>query len=102
MIDRLDIIDALHNVLDPELNMNIVDLGLVYNITLLPQRVTVQISLTYPGCPLGPQIIADIEKKMEEAGIKNVDVQIVWEPAWQTGMIQPDVLDELRFAGRIR
>lgn len=102
MTDRLDIIDKLHDVMDPELDINIVDLGLIYGVAYVGNRVTIQISLTYPGCPLGPQIIADIEKKLEEAGMKNVDVQIVWQPPWQKEMIQPDILEELQFLGRVR
>lgn len=103
MIDRLDIIDKLHDVQDPELDMNIVDLGLVYNITLSGESVKVQISLTYPGCPLGPTIIGDIQKKLTEVpGMKEVEVEIVWQPPWQKEMIQPDILEELKFLGRVR
>lgn len=103
MIERADIVEKLQDVQDPEIDMNIVDLGLVYGITPSGDRVTVKISLTYPGCPLGPTITSDIKKKLSEIpGIGNVEVEIVWDPPWKTEMIEPDVLEELRFLGRIR
>ncbi len=103
-MDRLDIIEKLHEVNDPEIGMNIVDLGLIYNVLLAENNdVTVQLSLTYPGCPLGPTIEEDIRKKLSEIeGLGSVNVEIIWQPPWTQDMIEPDVLEELRFLGRIR
>lgn len=103
-MDCLDIIEKLHEVNDPEIGMNIVDLGLIYNVLLDKENnVTVQLSLTYPGCPLGPTIEEDIRKKLTEIeGLGSVNVEIIWQPPWTQEMIQPDVLEELRFLGRIR
>lgn len=104
MIDRLDIIEKLHEVNDPEIGMSIVDLGLIYNVLLDGNNhVTVQLSLTYPGCPLGPTIEEDIRKKLSEIeNIGSIKIEIVWQPPWTQEMIEPDVLEELRFMGRIR
>lgn len=103
MIDRFEIGEKLKEVDDPELGMNIVDLGLIYNITPLPESVVIQHTLTYPGCPLAPVIEGEIKKTLEGwEGIKRVETEIVWEPAWSTDMMHPEVLEELRFMGRIR
>lgn len=104
MVERLDIIEKLHNVNDPEIGMNIVDLGLIYNVLLDGNNnVTVQLSLTYPGCPLGPTIEEDIRNKLSEIeGMGSIKIEIIWQPPWTQDMIEPDVLEELRFMGRIR
>ncbi len=104
MIERIDIIEKLHEVNDPEIGMNIVDLGLIYNVLLQQNNdVTVQLSLTYPGCPLGPTIEEDIRGKLSEIKkIGSIKIEIVWQPPWTQDMIEPEVLEELRFMGRIR
>lgn len=103
MIGIKTVTERLGDVNDPELGMNIVDLGLVYNIRVVGKDIHIDISLTYPGCPLGPQIIEDIQKKVGDlAGAQKIIVRIVWEPAWQQAMMHPDTLEELRFLGRIR
>lgn len=102
-LSRIDVIEKIHQVEDPELGMSIVDLGLVYHVRHAGNRVEVDLTLTYPGCPLGPTIIGDIKKQLIGwHGVEDVQVNIVWEPPWQQEMMQPDVLEELRFLGRIR
>jgi metal-sulfur cluster biosynthetic enzyme len=74
---------ALKQVIDPEIYENIVDLGLVYGIDVVPQdHVIVTMTLTTPHCPMGPQIIEDVEKTIQAEGAGSVEVKIVWEPAW--------------------
>lgn len=76
--------DALYRVIDPELGINIVDLGLVYNVTINDTNdVHVIMTLTTPGCPLHDSIVGGVESclmAIEEIGF--VDVQLVWQPAW--------------------
>ncbi len=73
----------LAEVKDPEINMSIVELGLVYDITFDDGTVLVTMTLTSPGCPLGPVIRGEAYAKMKELpGVKDVDVQIVWNPPW--------------------
>lgn len=75
----------LWEVKDPEINMSIVDLGLVYDIELEKETgtVTVTMTLTSPGCPLGPIIRGEAYAKLRELpGVKDVDVNIVWSPPW--------------------
>jgi len=74
---------ALRGVRDPELNLNIIDLGLVYEITVSDEGdVHVQMTLTSPGCPVGPEILE---------GVNSVEVEIVWEPYWTPEKIDPRV-----------
>jgi metal-sulfur cluster biosynthetic enzyme len=75
--------EKLAEVKDPEINMSIVELGLVYDITYDDGVVTVTMTLTSPGCPLGPVIRGECYAKMKEIpGVKDVDVNIVWNPPW--------------------
>ena len=87
------------NVLDPELNMNIVDLGLIYGLELLPEEKTVRVTmtLTSPACPIGPLIIADVKKYIHIAfpELDVVDVNLVFTPMWTPAMISDEAKDEL-------
>ena len=75
--------ERLAQVMDPEINLSIVELGLVYDITYDEGIVTITMTLTSPGCPLGPIIRGECYAKMKEIpGVKDVDVNIVWNPPW--------------------
>jgi len=83
---------VLRKVKDPELNLNIVDLGLVYDIRVAGTEVTVDMSLTSPGCPSGPEIMGDAERQMKEMpGVTQVAVHLVWSPFWTPDRIEPRV-----------
>jgi metal-sulfur cluster biosynthetic enzyme len=83
---------ALRKVKDPELNLNIVDLGLVYDIVVDPTLVQVNMSLTSPGCPAGPQIMGDVENAIKAMpGVQRVAVNLVWDPMWSPDRIEPRV-----------
>ena len=87
---------ALRNVIDPELYQNIVDLGLVYGVEVKDaNQVFVTMTLTTPHCPLGPQILADIDTFLRAGGAADVDVQIVWEPMWTPAMMSDELKREL-------
>ncbi len=85
--------DYLRAVIDPEIYQNIVDLGLVYGVEVQPDNaVDVTMTLTTPHCPLGPQIIENVEQVLTGHGASAVRVHIVWEPMWT-----PDAMtDELK------
>lgn len=74
--------DKLRGVMDPELHINIVDLGLIYNVVIEKNEITVTMTLTTPGCPLAPVIDKLIKKALGELKADSVTVQLVWEPAW--------------------
>ena len=80
--------DQLRTVYDPEIPVNIVDLGLVYRMDIVPlpqggSRVDVEMTMTAPGCGMGEFLKADAEEKLRAVpGVRDVKVEIVWEPAW--------------------
>jgi metal-sulfur cluster biosynthetic enzyme len=83
---------ALRKVKDPELNLNIVDLGLVYDVRVTGADVEVDMSLTSPGCPSGPEIMADAERSLKAmAGVGTVTINLVWSPFWTPERIEPRV-----------
>jgi metal-sulfur cluster biosynthetic enzyme len=76
------VIEVLKECYDPEIPLNIVDLGLVYDVKVLPDAVTIQMSMTSPQCPSHVSIREDVKMKLEEAGFPNPKIDLVWEPAW--------------------
>jgi metal-sulfur cluster biosynthetic enzyme len=83
---------TLRTVKDPELNLNIIDLGLVYDVEVEDGNVHIQMTLTSPGCPAGPQIMNDIHKTLRPMdGVQDVDIEIVWEPYWTPEKIEPKI-----------
>ena len=89
---------ALRRVKDPELNLNIIDLGLVYDIRVDGNNVDVDMSLTSPGCPSGPEIMGDAENQLKAVeGIGTVAINLVWSPMWSPERIEPRVRAYLGF-----
>ena len=83
---------ALRKVKDPELNLNIIDLGLVYGIRVDGDRVAIDMTLTSPACPAGPQIMNDAERVVKAMpGVGEVAVNLVWTPFWSPDLIEPRV-----------
>ena len=84
---------ALRGVKDPELNLNIIDIGLVYEVEVEESgAVHVRMTLTSPGCPAGAEIVGDVKRTIEELeGVTSADVEIVWEPYWTPERMDPRV-----------
>jgi metal-sulfur cluster biosynthetic enzyme len=83
---------ALRRVKDPELNLNIIDLGLVYDVRVDGSAVTIDMSLTSPGCPSGPEIMADAEREVRAIpGVSAATMNLVWTPFWSPERIEPRV-----------
>lgn len=76
--------NALRQVDDPEVGMNIVELGLVYGLDVTPGRIAVRLTMTSAACPMGDEIVADAEFALHRAfpDIASVDVELVWDPPW--------------------
>ena len=74
--------EVLKECYDPEIPLNIVDLGLVYEVKVLAAEVNVKMSMTSPMCPSHVAIREDVRCKLEEAGFPKPKVELVWEPAW--------------------
>lgn len=98
----MEIIEKVRNelktVFDPELNINVVDLGLIYNITLESDRnIKIEMTLTTPGCPLHDSIVSGVKHcvlQMEE--IDEVSVDLVWSPAWSPEKMTEEGKRQLR------
>ena len=87
--------DALTNVIDPELGLDFVELGLIYTIEVENSEVFVSFSLTSPGCPIGPQVAEQIEEFVGELdGVENVYPKMTFTPAWTPDMMS----EEAKFA----
>lgn len=100
MTDRNEVVESLREVNDPEIGVNIVDLGLVYGLDWDERkgRVHVDLTLTSPGCPLGPEIIRDIKRVLGELEeVIQVEVDLVWSPLWHPSMMSDDAKDELGY-----
>ena len=84
---------SLRGVKDPELNLNIVDLGLVYDIIVSEDgAVDVKMTLTSPGCPSGPEIMNDAEQAVRGVdGVTDAKIELIWEPYWTPERIDPRV-----------
>ncbi len=94
-VEEEDVWDRLRTCYDPEIPVNIVDLGLVYDMRLLPhpsggRRVEVRMTLTAPGCGMGPAIAADAQQKLASLpGVAEAEVKLVWDPPWSLDMMSP-------------
>jgi metal-sulfur cluster biosynthetic enzyme len=78
-----DVMDVLRQCFDPEIPVNIVDLGLIYDVNIKPERVDVKMTLTALGCPMAGDVIADVrDHLMTLPGITDAGVDIVYEPVW--------------------
>lgn len=88
----------LNKVIDPEVHIGIIDLGLVYQVNIDKKgHAQVIMTLTSPSCPVGPIIIQEVEDKMRiQPGVESVEVQIVWDPIWNQNFIDQD-LREMMF-----
>ncbi|WP_372630003.1 metal-sulfur cluster assembly factor [Cohnella sp.] len=90
--------DLLKEVYDPELGVNIVDLGLVYEVRDEPERIYVKMTLTTPGCPMHDTIAGGVKWVLaERTGKEDVNVDIVWEPKWSPRMMSMEAKEMLGF-----
>jgi len=89
MIARDQILEALSQVIDPELGINIVDLGLVYDAIIKDSRVELVMTMTTPACPLHSLIKEQAAAAIRQSflGISSVEVKLVWEPPWRPDMM---------------
>jgi metal-sulfur cluster biosynthetic enzyme len=82
------ILETLRQVVDPEIDCNIVDLGLVYGVAINGGRVSVQMTLTTQGCPMHESIAEGVRMALLNLeGVENADVDVVWDPPWHPSMM---------------
>jgi metal-sulfur cluster biosynthetic enzyme len=98
MIDQENLLTALRTVKDPELNVNVVDLGLVYSVQTRDDQVDVEMTLTSPACPVGPEILRNAVTALEKVeGISKANVKLVMSPPWSPDKMSDAARDELGF-----
>jgi metal-sulfur cluster biosynthetic enzyme len=96
MPDQDAVLAALRTVMDPELNVNVVDLGLVYTVQTRGAEVDVEMTLTTPACPAGPEILRNAVTAMEAIeGVEKANVKLVMNPPWTQDRMSDDARDEL-------
>jgi metal-sulfur cluster biosynthetic enzyme len=93
-----DVMDALSNVIDPELGLDFVELGLIYGVEVSDGDVHVTFTLTTPGCPIGPQVTEQIDEFVGELdGVKSIDSEMVFVPPWSPEKMSEDAKFALGF-----
>jgi metal-sulfur cluster biosynthetic enzyme len=91
MVHEEDVLEALSNVIDPELGLDFVELGLVYGIDIDVSRVTVTFTLTTPACPIGPQVSEQMQEFVGEIeGVEEVVPNMVFTPPWTPDKMSED------------
>lgn len=96
MSDDATLIEALKDVIDPELMVNIVDLGLVYDVEQEGSKVNVNMTLTSPACPAGPQIIQQAKMALERLDdVEEAEIKLVMSPPWSPDRMTDDARDHL-------
>jgi metal-sulfur cluster biosynthetic enzyme len=95
-----DLLEALRDVMDPEMPVNIVDLGIVYAVRREGGRVTVDLTFTAMGCPASDFILDDVrERLLREPGVGEVAINVVWDPPWSAARMSQDGRDALEMWG---
>jgi metal-sulfur cluster biosynthetic enzyme len=98
MPDQEALVSALKKVKDPELNVNVIDLGLVYSIQSQDDQVDVEMTLTSPACPAGPEILRNAVSALEQLdGVAKANVRLVMSPPWTPDRMSDAARDELGF-----
>lgn len=91
MATKEQVMEVLKECYDPEIPVNIVDLGLVYDVRVEGDSALVRMTLTAPWCPMAQSIVADVESKLKKLkGVKSAKVELVFEPAWSPDMISAE------------
>lgn len=95
-ITREDVLDTLKNVYDPEIPVNVVDLGLIYEVEVKEGNVYVQMTLTFPGCGMGPYIAQQAEWAIQDLdGVEDVQIELVFDPPWSPDLISEEAKAQL-------
>jgi metal-sulfur cluster biosynthetic enzyme len=96
MVTKEQVYEALHDCYDPEIPVNIVDLGLVYDVEVNDDKVAVRMTLTAPGCGMGAMIAADARQRILALDdVVEATVDLVWDPPWNPSMISEEAKQRL-------
>lgn len=96
VVSKDEVMDALRTVYDPEIPVNVVDLGLIYEVQVNEADVYVQMTLTFPGCGMGPYIGQQAEWAIQELdGVEEVQIELVFDPPWSPDLISEAARNQL-------
>jgi metal-sulfur cluster biosynthetic enzyme len=99
-VNETQVYDALRQCYDPEIPVNVVELGLIYDVKIIDDWVGVKMTLTTPGCGMSGMIAQDVRNRvLGLPGVKEADVRIVWEPAWTPERMSPEARKKLGLKG---
>ena len=91
LIDKEEIIECIKTVMDPEIPVNLYDLGLIYSIKNNNNNLLIEMTLTNPNCPVAGQMPENVAKSIEQInGLKSVEVKLVWKPTWNKDLMSED------------
>lgn len=98
MVSRTDVLESLKKVIDPEIGLNIVDVGLIYRVDVAEDHLEIDFTLTTPMCPLGDSINNDIITVLrEDLGVSDVVTNLVWNPPWSLEFMSEEARLELGY-----
>jgi len=92
------VLDALRSVIDPEIGLNIVELGLIYGVHVEKDKIKIRMTLTAPACPLASFIVQQAREKVESVpGVESVEVELVFDPPWTPERLSEEAKKKLGF-----
>jgi FeS assembly SUF system protein len=96
LVTMADIVKALKECYDPEIPVNVWDLGLIYDVNVDGDKVHVKMTLTAPGCPMHSYISKAVREKIQSvSGVKEASVEVVWDPPWSPDKMSPEAKAQL-------
>jgi metal-sulfur cluster biosynthetic enzyme len=95
MVTKNDVLKVLKKIVDPEIGINIVDLGFIYDVKTSKKSIDVKMTLTSPGCPIHQMFIKEVEDVLKNKFKTNVNVELVFDPPWTPDRISKDVRKKL-------
>ena len=96
MVSEESVLESIKEIIDPEIGINIVDMGLIYDVDTDDTTVDITMTLTSPGCPAGGQIVNGTQHVTQQMdGVEEVNVNVVWTPRWTPELMSEEAKDEL-------
>lgn len=96
MVTEESVYEAIKEIIDPEIGINIVDMGLIYEVDINDTIIDITMTLTSPGCPAGGQLVNGTQQVAKQLdGVEEVNVSVVWTPRWTPEMMSEEAKDEL-------
>ena len=96
MITEEIVLEQIKQVIDPDVGLNIVDMGLIYGVDINDDIVDITMTLTSPGCPAAPQLLNGSQTVVQQLdGVEEVNINVVWTPPWEPEMMSEEAKDEL-------